>query len=36
MKRHLTVASLLAGAALLASVGASAAAGKYTIGISNT
>ncbi|TPI17885.1 ABC transporter substrate-binding protein [Mesorhizobium sp. B3-1-9] len=36
MKRHLTVASLLAGAALLASVGVSAAAGKYTIGISNT
>ncbi|WP_413467837.1 ABC transporter substrate-binding protein [Mesorhizobium sp. B2-8-5] len=36
MKRHLTVASLLAGAALLASVGVSAAQGKYTIGISNT
>ncbi|MEI9402927.1 ABC transporter substrate-binding protein [Mesorhizobium sp. Cs1330R2N1] len=36
MKRHLTVASLLAGAALLASAGGSAAAGKYTIGISNT
>ncbi|WP_296743982.1 ABC transporter substrate-binding protein [Mesorhizobium sp.] len=36
MKKHLTMASLLAGAALLASVGVSAAAGKYTIGISNT
>ena len=35
MKRYLT-ASLLAGAALLATVGVSAAAGKYTIGISNT
>src|SRR5690242_4450245 len=36
MKRHLITASLLAGAALLASAGVSAAAGKYTIGISNT
>ena len=36
MKKHLTMATLLAGVALLASVGVSAAAGKYTIGISNT
>ncbi|RVA21045.1 sugar ABC transporter substrate-binding protein, partial [Mesorhizobium sp. M7D.F.Ca.US.004.03.1.1] len=36
MKKILTMVPLLAGAALLASVGVSAAAGKYTIGISNT
>ncbi|TIU04366.1 MAG: sugar ABC transporter substrate-binding protein, partial [Mesorhizobium sp.] len=36
MKKYLTMAPLLAGAALLASVGVSSAEGKYTIGISNT
>nr|WIE93393.1 ABC transporter substrate-binding protein [Mesorhizobium sp. WSM4875] len=36
MKKYLTMTPLLAGAALLASVGVSSAEGKYTIGISNT
>ncbi|RUW44239.1 sugar ABC transporter substrate-binding protein, partial [Mesorhizobium sp. M8A.F.Ca.ET.021.01.1.1] len=36
MKTYLTMVPLLASAALLASVGISSAAGKYTIGISNT
>ena len=36
MKKILTMVPLLAGAALLASMGVSSAAGKYTIGISNT
>ncbi|TIT76395.1 MAG: sugar ABC transporter substrate-binding protein, partial [Mesorhizobium sp.] len=41
MKKYLTMGPLpmiplLAGAALLASVGVSSAEGKYTIGISNT
>ncbi|MEO5759353.1 MAG: substrate-binding domain-containing protein, partial [Mesorhizobium sp.] len=35
-KKYLTMVPLLAGAAFLASVGASSAEGKYTIGISNT
>ncbi|MFK0690873.1 ABC transporter substrate-binding protein [Mesorhizobium sp. IMUNJ 23033] len=36
MKKYLTMVPLLAGVAFLASVGASSAEGKYTIGISNT
>ncbi|RUW92039.1 sugar ABC transporter substrate-binding protein, partial [Mesorhizobium sp. M8A.F.Ca.ET.059.01.1.1] len=36
MKTYLTMVPLLASAALLASVATSSAAGKYTIGISNT